>query len=159
MRVHSVSRARKSKARRVCGRCGHEVQPGESYKYAEPRYGPKKFWCKDHYPKRSELTSAKIGAAYDLQDDFDVSSCEDIVDIEGAVQDVISGAEEVRDEYQEGLDAMPEGTESSPIAEQAQEMIDALEEWTDALETLDYSELTLDEAKEVAENAVNELSV
>lgn len=159
MRVHYVKTSRKSKAARVCRRCGHEVVPGEAYKFAEPRYGPKLIWCKDHSPRRSELTSAKIGPVYDAQDDFDVSECDNVADIESVLEDVRNVAEEVKGEYEEGLEAMPEGTESSPVAEEAQYKVDELESWMEALESVEMDEDDLDASKAAAEDAVNELAL
>jgi len=136
MRVHHVNKARKSKKPRTC-RCGHVVQPGESYKWAEPRYGGMLYWCKDHSPRRSELTSSKMGSLYDAQDDFDVSEAQSVKEICEALQNVADAAREVADEYQEGIDNMPEGLQEGSVAQESQEKIEALEEYADRLEGWD----------------------
>ena len=159
MRVHHVNKARKSKKPRTC-RCGHTVEPGESYKWAEPRYGGMKYWCKDHYPKRSELTSSKLGQVYDAQDDFDVSEAKSVEEISEALQGVADTAREVGEEYQEGIDNMPEGLQEGHVAEEMREKIDALEEFASTLESWsedDEDDDALENARESASQAVQEL--
>lgn len=156
MRVHYVKNARKAKKKRTC-RCGHVIQPGESYKWAEPRYGGMKYWCQDHSPKRSELTSSKLGPLYDAQDDFDVSEATSAEEISEALQSVADTAREVAEEYQEGIDNMPEGLQEGDVAQQSQEKIEALESYANELESWDPSdveEFDEDEAREEVEKEV-----
>lgn len=157
MRVHYVKSARKAKKARTC-RCGHTVQPGEPYKWAEPRYGGMKYWCKNHSPKRSELTSSKLGSVYDAQDDFDVSDATSAEDIQDALRTVAETATEVADEYQESIDAMPEGLQEGHVAEEMREKIDALQEYSNNLDSwTGDDEGDLEEQREEAMNLVQDL--
>src|SRR4051794_27431915 len=115
MRVHYVERARKSKKARTC-RCGHAIKPGETYKWAEPRYGPILVWCKNHSPKRSELTSSKLGQVYDAQDEFDVSETTSAEEIQDALNTVAEMARGVAEEYSDGIENMPEGLQEGDVA-------------------------------------------
>jgi hypothetical protein len=162
MRVHYVKSARKAKKSRTCRRCSNEVQPGESYKWAEPRYGGILIWCKDHSPKRSELTSSKLGVVYDAQDDFDVSECSSVDEISEALNTVAETAREVAEEYGESIEAMPEGLQEGHVAEEMREKIDALESFADELEGWSGEEDEgglLDGAREEAIELVNGLEV
>lgn len=157
MRVHYVQSARKAKKERSCRRCGHKIQPGESYKWAEPRYGPILLWCKDHSPKRSELTSSKLGPLYDAQDDFDVSEMTSAEEISEALNSVAEVAREVAEEYQEGIDNMPEGLQEGDVAQQSQEKIEALESFADELESWEASDVEEFDEDEAEREAIEEL--
>lgn len=157
MRVHYVNSARKSKKPRTC-RCGHTVEPGEPYKWAEPRFGPIKVWCKDHSPKRSELTSSKLGVVYDAQDEFDVSETKSAEEISDALNAIAETARGVGEEYQESIDAMPEGLQEGHVAEEMTEKIEALESYADSLESWDPSEHDEVVSCEVCEGDVKDLT-
>lgn len=167
MKVTTVKRARKSGKTRKCLRCGHEVQVGETYRSAEPRYGPIKIWCKDHHPKRSELTSTKLAAVYDAQDEFNPNVYASVDDLKEALNEIASVVSEVADEYQESIDAMPEGLqEGSPVAEDMREKVDVLQEYASSLEDWDPDDTGedddedgLESAREQAQEAVNSCDV
>jgi hypothetical protein len=153
MRVHYVNKARKSKKSRSCRHCSHVVEPGESYKWAEPRYGGLMYWCKDHSPRRSELTSSKVGPLYDAQDMFDPSNLETVDDIREALQEIADQAREIGEEYTESIENMPESLQdTSPAAEQMREYIDELESYADTLESWDPS-VDPDDEEEFDEDA------
>jgi len=145
MRVHYVQKARAAKSPRKCRRCGHEVEVGEPYKHAEPRFGPRLFWCKDHTPKRSETSSSKLGPVWDAMDEFDPSGYESADELTSAVQSIADTAREIGEEYQEGIDNMPEGLQEGHVAEESREKVDALEAYADELEQWEAEEDELDE--------------
>lgn len=138
MRVFYIDKARKGK-KKVC-RCGHEIQPGEPYKYATPRYGGRKIWCAKCRPRPSELTGAKYGPLLDTIEDFDSSTLETVDDAKQALEDIAGEAREIMEEYEEAIENMPEQfQESSPAAEQMREYMEGLESYADTLESFDPS--------------------
>jgi hypothetical protein len=155
-RVYTVQKARASKRVRTCRVCGHVIEPGESYRYFEPRYGPAVMYCAEHYPKRSHMTTSKLGPVYDAQDDFDATAYESVEDLQSALQEIASTAEEVASEYEEAISNMPDGTESSPVAEAMQEKIDILQSYAQELESFEPDMETFDEddARNTAEEEV-----
>ena len=156
-RVYTVNKARASKRTRTCRVCGHEIQPGESYRYFEPRYGPPVMYCHEHHPSRSHMTSSKLGPLYDMQDEFDPSNYDTLEDLQTALADIASCAEEVASEYEDSISNMPEGLQdSSPAAEEMREKIDALQSYASELESFDPDVETFDEdqAREEAEEEV-----
>lgn len=139
MRTHYVKKARQSKKHRACRTCGHEVAPGESYKWAEPRFGPILIWCHKHTPKRSQTSSSKLGPLWDLIDEVPrmVDEAPDVESLRSLCCDAGNLAEEIADEYRDSIEAMPEALQdTSPAAEIMLEQIDALEEYQN--ETIDW---------------------
>lgn len=133
MRVHHVASARKAKKPRKCRRCGHEIAPKESYKWAEPRFGPILIWCKDHSPKRSELSSSKLGPVWDAIDEFDPAQHDSVEDLTSALEAIGDTANEVADEYEEGINNMPEGLQEGHVAEESREKVEALQSFAEEL--------------------------
>jgi len=156
-RVYTVNKARASKRTRTCRVCGHVIQPGESYRYFEPRYGPPVMYCHEHHPSRSHMTSSKLGPLYDMQDEFDPTAYDTLEDLQTALADIASCAEEVASEYEDSISNMPEGLQdSSPAAEEMREKIDALQSYASDLESFDPDVETFDEdqAREEAQEEV-----
>lgn len=143
--VEYVRAARASKKVRRCAECGHEIQVGEPYKYYQPRTGAMTVWCQLHTPKRSQTTSTKLGPVYDAVDDFDVSNTETVEEIKGKVEEVISVAQEIRDEYEEALSNM--ASQEGMIAEGIQEKIDTLDGWITELENFEPEGATDDDVR------------
>lgn len=159
-RIHTVQKARASKRTRTCRVCGHEIQPGEMYRYFEPRYGPPVMYCAEHYPARSHMTSSKLGPLYDAQDDFAPSECENLEDLQSALSTIADTAREIASEYEESISNMPEGLQEGPTAEEMREKIDALESYADELEGFDpdTEEFEEDEVRrEVEEHIASEM--
>jgi hypothetical protein len=142
-RVYVVQQARLSKHRRVCVTCGAEVQRFETYRYAEPRTGPRLVWCYRHMPKRSQLSASKLGAVWDAIDDFDSGTYTNVEDLQAAIEEIKSIATQVQEEYEDSLQNMV--TTEGPIPEAMQQNIDFLEAYAADLENLDYSEAKTDE--------------
>lgn len=137
-RVHYVKQARVSTKRRVCVTCGHDVQRFEAYRYAEPRVGPKLIWCYKHMPKRSQLSSSKLGPLWDMVDEFDATDPSEyptLDDLKTAIEVIRQTAEEIADEYEDSFGNMP--SQEGPIAEQMQENIDQLRDYIDNLDNFD----------------------
>jgi hypothetical protein len=155
-RVYTVKKARASKRSRVCRVCGHEILPGESYRYFEPRYGPAVVYCADHHPRRSHMTTSKLGAIYDAQDDFSAAEYETVEDLQSALADIATVAEEVANEYEESISNMPEGLQEGPTAEEMREKIDILQAYAQELESFepDVEEFDEDQSREDAEEEI-----
>lgn len=136
-RVYTVAKARASKRPRTCRTCGHKIEPGESYRYFEPRYGPPVMYCAEHHPKRGDMTTSKLGTLYNAQDDFNSAGCETLEDLTEALAELASTANEIADEYQESVDAMPEGLQEGHVAQEMLEKIEALQSYASELEDFD----------------------
>ena len=142
MRVNHVKSARKTKKARVCGQCQHTVEPGEAYKYAEPRYGPTKIRCSGCHFRPSDLQdSDKMADLYlaqeGLEDDI-TAACyaNDPADLPGALNTAAEAAREVGEAYGESADNIESAfTGGSPTADDCREKADSIEEWADALES------------------------
>src|SRR4051812_45143678 len=109
-KVQHVKRAQASSKPRICRRCKHVIEVGESYYHISHRMGRssiKKFFCKDHPPRPSETTASdKLASLYAAQEAFadridDLTNLQDIAD---AVRDTIQAAEDVGQEYQDAKD-------------------------------------------------------
>jgi hypothetical protein len=103
------------------------------------------------------MTSSKMGALYDAQDDFTPSDFESVEDLQSALSAVADTAREVASEYEESISNMPEGLQdSSPAAEEMREKIDALESYADALDGFDpdVEEFDEDEARTAVEEEI-----
>jgi hypothetical protein len=154
-RVYEVKKARASKHSRTCRTCGHVIEPGEAYRYFEPRFGPPVMYCAEHYPKRGDMTTSKLGPLYDAQDEFMPDGT--LEGVQEALQSIANIAEEIAGEYEESISNMPEGLQdSSPAAEEMREKIDALQSYAQELESFEPDVETFDEdqAREEAEEEV-----
>ena len=161
-RVTYVKSARASKKERTCGACHKPVTAGQSYRWAAPGgIGARKLFrhaideCNKQF-RRSELSSSKMGAVWDAQDDAESNlgalSVDDFISdgefdssgFDNAVQEILqeaaSAAEECASDYQDGIDSMPDALQDGPTAEESREKIDALEQWQQELESWSTSE-------------------
>lgn len=142
-RVYFVKRARLSKHRRVCVTCGAEIQRFESYRWAEPRHGPRLEWCYRHMPKRSQLSASKLSTLWDAIDDFDSGAYTNLEDLQTAIEEIKSIATQIQGEYEDSLQNMV--TTEGPIPESMQQNIDFLEAYVTDLDNIDDSEAKTDE--------------
>jgi hypothetical protein len=114
------------------------------------------------HPRRSELTNSKMGAVYDAVDDFDPTTCETLEDLQAALQDVATAANDVAAEYGEAADGIESSWPSgNPTSEACRATADELESWANNLEswepTADESDDDyLDAIREEAQELVNE---
>lgn len=135
-RVYTTKSARPSKFTRTCITCGAVVQPGESYQYAEPRIGPKLHWCFRHHPKRSQLSTSRLGPLWDAIDEFDPQIFSTLEDLKARVEEIISIANDIQGEYEDSLQNMP--TQEGPVPEAMQENINFLQAYATDLENIDW---------------------
>jgi hypothetical protein len=128
-----------SRGERYCGRveCGRLIATGETYYIFSFRYGGKHFRCKDHYPKRSELTQSRMSEVYAAIEDFEATSAAGFE----TVADVVSAVEEVANTSREVVDAYREAAEHFGGQGENAERADELEGWVDQLESFSPEEL------------------
>src|SRR5947199_8233502 len=94
---------------RKCGRaeCGKVIPKGEEYYIYSFRYGGKHFRCKDHYPRRSELTQSRMSDVYAAIEDFEdnfTNGADNLEEITSKVEEVREAAEEVCEAYREAAE-------------------------------------------------------
>ena len=92
-----------------CRRCGHEIQPGEPYKWFKSPYRPPVYYCQAHNPRPSELTTSdKLATLYGVQEgvEDDLQAFRDgkigIEDLASSLESAADEAEGVADEYEIG---------------------------------------------------------
>lgn len=142
MRLTIIKSAKAVPVPRKCRRCGHEIQPGESYKHAKPRYGGARYWCHKCTPRPSDLASndreATVLAAMEgVEDQIDATDKSNLADLVTTLQ---SAAEEIRgvgEEYQESAQNIEEGfghstSQSEEIADKASQIEDLASELENA---------------------------
>lgn len=171
MRINTVDCARKSKFSRRCEKCGAEIEPGMTYRYIEPRYGPKRYRCGDCPRWRpSEMTGSKLATAMAGQEDaadalgaldlyVDADDVDSVVDdIRSILDDCAQTGDDCRDDYQDGFDNIPYNLQEGDVAQQIQEKIDALERWADDLRSFSPDAFGDDETppNEYLESVVND---
>lgn len=131
MRVHTIKKARNSKYKRVCRRCGREIKTGEKYFWFQFRNQSKTIFCCDHYPKCSEMTNSdKLQRLYSAQEEIeDQSSFDDLL---STLQSASETAEEVGSEYQESADNLDGRLNYDELEEKAS----SCEAWASDLQEL-----------------------
>lgn len=182
MRVNRVAKARK--AQRPCCKCSTAINVGDSYKWIKGRYGPKRTFCKDHSPRQSDMTSSdKLARLYSAQESIeDAVSLDELIT---ALECAASDAREVGEEYQESADNIRETFSESNTADECEQKHEDCESWADELEQAqqeceeirdrddeDFTdaegeklsdelieEERMDEARQVADSAADELQV
>lgn len=143
MRIHLVQKARKSPG--DCGGCGKEIKAGEQYKWAQGRFTARKLRCGQCAFKASDLTTSKMGAVYDAQDNArdEINSWtgEETEDLSSALQSLAEVVREVAEEYRESVEGIRGTFSESPKADELEEKADNLEGWADELENTQFEEL------------------
>ena len=91
-RTNIVKKAKKDHGN--CRACGKAILKGDSYKYAEPRYGPKVIVCSSCTITPSMTSSSKMVAVWEAQEAVDKADIEGLAD---AVRDLASTAREAED--------------------------------------------------------------
>ena len=141
MRVHTVQRARPSKHKRVCGHCQKNIEPGQSYRYAEPRYGPAKYrhstcpaW------RQSELTSGKTAQLLAIQeaaeDAVSAWGREDANELHDALTTAAEEARSLAEEYRESAENIESGFgHRVEKCDELESRADEIEAWADELES------------------------
>lgn len=126
-KVTYIKKAGWTKRPRKCVSCGSAILEGEPYKHAQPRNRPQLLWCKNCSPRRSQLSSSKMGPLWDALDTFTTDGG-DLEEVKGKVAEVVSAAEGVRDDYQEGYDNMPDGLQQASTGEEISMKIEAIDQ-------------------------------
>ena len=159
-RVHTTKA--NGRAQRKCGRCGHEVQKGETYYWAKPGFRTRRpvVRCVKHPFRQSELTTgvrsealAAVEAFEDAIDSVDSFDLLDSVrtDLESALDDYVSTREEA-------LEAWPNGnSQLEEYRDQAESARDEVAGWSaDYSDTDEPDEDTLDEMAAVGDHFTRE---
>lgn len=142
--VHKVEKCRKSPG--TCARCGATINKGEPYYHFEFRYGGRRVFCGNHYPKASERTQSKMSAVYAAQETFAEVAAKWTVDTDrdevvSALADVAEAVRGVAEEYRESAEAIESGTGNRmPKCDELEEKADELEGWADEIESVDVPE-------------------
>lgn len=131
----------------VCGKCGKEIKPTESYVWWKFRMGAKQVRCNrgECYPRRQELTQSEWQQRVADFEDEQQRLCSGMAeydtqlpDIETMANDLDALAQDVRDfgeEQQEKLDNMPESLQGGEVGQLLQERADHLDSVAGELET------------------------
>jgi len=138
-RVNVVPKSRKSV---TCSKCGTVVPVGSSYRWIKPRYSSKLIRCmaEDCCFRPTDLSSAKVAAIYEAIEDAEatisLATCLD--DIQMALGDVVSIAQDTASEYQGASDNWAGGNgneEFQDKAETCENFANELESWEPSGET------------------------
>lgn len=139
-RVSYVKKARASKFTRRCKRCGHVIEAGEAYKYADLKTGPTSgytiYFCSEHNARQSDLTSndrlSRLYAAQESVEDV-LSGDWDFASLASALESAADEAESVAEEYEESASNMEEYFQGSYQVDEIREKGEACTEWAQEL--------------------------
>jgi hypothetical protein len=136
----TVTDKTKPKPLRKCEKCGKTIELGMPYKHVSPKSGPyggvKRIRCADCPSwKPSELSSSKMASIMAAQEEFDVSDCESVEDINDRLNDFAATVREVGEEYKESAQNMEDGFgHSTEMSQDLESKGDELDGWADDLE-------------------------
>jgi hypothetical protein len=140
----AVKNIKKSQREYTCSKCGDAIPQGAPYRYFKPgfrgRMKVRRCMKPECAPRRSELTNNKLAAVYEAQEDAETniralkwsdeaSWEEQISDIESALEEAASVANDTAQEYEESIEATP------MLEDKVGEWRDALTEWAGELES------------------------
>lgn len=125
---------------RVAHHChkGHEIPVGQGYAWAAPGYhARKKFACKDHPFRQSDLTSGlRSDALYaaeafeDALDQIDTASSEALDELTTAKEEFQSAIEQYVSQREVALDAWENGNEQlQELLDTAESALDEIQSW------------------------------
>lgn len=159
-RVHTVQRSRKAQK---CGSCDEPIPAGSPYRWWKGRYGPKRFRCmkEECRPRRSHLTSSdKLARIFEAEEALEELAHDAGLDLgsgdiaaavarlQDGIEEPVSSAREVADEYREAADAWEHGHEEHETrADDAESWADELEQVQDTITGLD-TESTAEDVEE-----------
>lgn len=94
-----------------------------------------------------------LAAIYDIEDQIEALTIDDMDDPEAAIESIKSDLEILRDETDDKLNNMPDSLISSPTGELLQSRVDSVQEMLDELDNLDidFEDLDPDELSEKKE--------
>jgi len=135
MRVHSSKKSNRGRDYH-CDRCGKKIEPGERYIYWTFYRGSTHTRCSGcPYPRQSELTESNMQSVYQAKEHLeDLSDFSSVDEVQSAIAEAVSMAEESRDLYQEAAEAWGEA------GYEHQEKADAVDAYISELEELDIPE-------------------
>lgn len=110
------------------------IKKGDSYYWWQFAYGTKQ--VSKERPARSQYAtrSEHLGAIYDLEDEINAITIDDMPD---SLDEFISQIESIRETCEERLENIPDQLKDAPAGQTLQEYIDALENWQSELEGID----------------------
>jgi hypothetical protein len=158
-RVITRTKTRGGKKDYTCGACGKKIAPGEIYHKWSFRYGGTHYRCKDHYPRRGELTQSKMGTIYDAIDDAqkEIGELTSAVEIEDAVHAVAQDVQEAVDEYREAAEHFGGQGESAERADELEGWQSDLDSWRTSVAYDDEETMSEDTLEEIRQEACDAL--
>lgn len=177
MSVARITTVKKSRKEWKCGKCGDEIKKGEPVlHFAVGFRGLEQHRCAmpGCFPKPSERESSAVASVLAAQEEFDVSNASSLEELEEAVSAVSEAATEVAEEY-ENNEMFEINQDLQERAETLNSAAEALEGWQDDLDDIPVEEEEdswldhdsfeeafddwIEEARRVAEEAVNEMEL
>lgn len=164
-RIHTTKTVRKDW---VCGKCGKTIKKGVDGRisFSVGFRGRERTRCTDTacYPTRAERESSMVADIYAAMDSVDYSKCNSLDDLTEAVGEVMEACEGVASEY-ESSEMFERNEDLQERAETLRRAAEDLEAWANDLEDEpdtedeDAHEAWLADAREAAENAVEEVEL
>lgn len=132
---------------RHCAVCQAEIIKGERYYTFAFRYGGRRYHCKDHRPKRSQLTQSKLSAVYEAIEaaEENIGDVTTVEDAEQMLNEIAEVVREVAEEYREAAEPFGGAGENADRA-------DELEGFADELEGASFDAADPEEPEEVDED-------
>jgi hypothetical protein len=124
------------------------IDKGEMYYVWVPGFRARTMRSKTK-PRQSQLYQGYKSSAYALNEQIeDFRNPGNLEDLESFRDELVSDAENLRDEEQEKLDNMPDGLREGDTGNAIQERIDAVEAFIDELWNLDFDSKLDDDASD-----------
>lgn len=145
-----MAKLTKQKARKEykCFKCNRKILKGEVYQKIIQIYRKPIFVCCDCVVPRSELTSSEyLSWLYDLQDNFQLESPED-------VESLIENIEDQKYELEDRFSNIPDQLQEFVAGEILQERIDVLDDAIRSLEQIEFEES--DDETDLDQECINE---
>lgn len=130
-----MAKIEQQKARKeyICSKCGNTISKGEIYSLLKMVYQePKRACSKCGFTRSETTTSDYYGTIWDMEDNLQINSQED-------VDDLVDELENLKEELEERLQNMPEQLKDTPNGELLQERIDDIECAISELENIEFS--------------------
>lgn len=175
-KVQYVKSARKAQG--SCENCGVKIEVGDSYRHFAVGFrGFKRVRCTkpECTPTRAERESSLVSSIYDAQDSADFSECQSTDDINNVMEGIKAACEEVASQYEENP-TFDNNNDLQERVDQINSAAESLDDWESSIDdepTKDgdwngkedgkpFEEAHadwLDEAREAAQSAVNEMEL
>ena len=130
-RTNVVKSARKAQGK--CRVCSKEINVGDPYKWAKPRYGSKVVVCSGCQITASMTSSSKLVAVWEAQEALSFSE-DDLEAIAADLRSLAETAREVGQEYQDSCDNQREYFPDSETAQENEDKAQGLDGWADELD-------------------------